>query len=178
MFKVFHSGKEIFIMKKLVMVALFAVFALVGCGTTEEPVQNAGAQQEPAPAPQPAEPQAKTLILYKSDAQAESTMPFEASFTGGDLVGFIYNQVVEHDVMLLDYKLENDGKSLVLNLGDDIFSIQGSAGSTMFVHTLAQSYFENIPALQDVKFLYNGSDEPVLDHMEIGKAYTRADVGM
>lgn len=156
------------------MVAFLAMLALVGCGTTkEEPIQNAGAQQETDEAPQ-----AQTLILYKSDAQAEMTMPFEVAYTGEDLVPFIYNNVNEHDVVLLDYTFENEEKSLVLNLGDDIFTIQGSAGSAMFVNTLAQSYFENYPALEDVKFLYNGSDEPVLDHMEIGKAYTRADVGM
>lgn len=161
-------------MKKILMVALFAMLALVGCGTTkEEPVQNAGAEQDVNE-----EPQAKTLILYKSDSQAESTMPFEVAYGGEDLVPFIYNHVNEHDVALLGYTFENEEKSLVVNLGDDIFSIQGSAGATMFVHTLVQSYFENIPALEDVKFLYNGSDEPVLDHMEIGKAYTRADVGM
>ncbi|MER2108271.1 MAG: fructose-2,6-bisphosphatase [Solibacillus sp.] len=161
-------------MKKILMIACLAMLALVACGTTEEqPVQNAGAQPDVNE-----EPQAKTLILYKSDAQAESTMPFEVAYTGGDLVPFIFNEVNEHNVGLLDYELENEGKRLVLNLGDDIFSIQGSAGSTMFVHTLAQSYFENIPAIEDVTFLYNGSDEPVLDHMEIGKAYTRTDVGM
>lgn len=161
-------------MKKIFFVAFLAMLALVGCGTTkEEPVQNAGAQQEPA-----GETQEQTLILYKSDAQAESTMPFEVVYKGEALVQFIYNHVNEHDVVLLDHKFENEEKSLVLNLGDDIFSIQGSAGSTMFVHTLVQSYFENYPALEDVTFLYNGSDEPVLDHMEIGKAYTRSDVGM
>ena len=162
-------------MKKIIFVAFLAVLALVGCGTTEEPTQDPEVQQDQE---QNGEQQAQMLILYKSDAQSESTMPFEVEYTDGDLVPFIYNKVVEHNVALLDYTFENEEKSLVLNLGDDIFSIQGSAGAKMFVHTLAQSYFENYPALQDVKFLYNGSDESVLDHMEIGKAYTRADVGM
>ena len=167
-------------MKKLFIVAFLTIVALVGCGTTEkEPVQNAGANEDTnVNAAQ--QVVSKTLLLYKSDAQAESTMPFEVSYTGDDsgLVPFIFNNVNEHDVALLDYNVENENKSLTLNLGDDIFSIQGSAGATMFVQTLVKSYFENYPELEDVKFLYKGSDEPVLDHMEIGKAYTRAEVGM
>lgn len=167
-------------MKKLYIVTFLAMLALVGCGTTnDEPVQNAGAQGEANTNAEP-EQQGQTLILYKSDSQAESTMPFESLYTGAEagLVPFIFDEVNEHDVALLDYTTENENKSLVLNLGDDVFTIQGSAGAKMFVHTLAQSYFENYPELEDVTFLYNGSDEPILDHMEIGKAYTRTDVGM
>ena len=76
---------------------------------------------------------------------AEYTMPFEATFTGNDadLVPFIFEHVNQHDVKLLDYTFENDNKSLILNLGDDVYTIQGSAGALMFVETLAKSYFEN-----------------------------------
>ena len=157
-------------MKKLLAVALFALLTLAACGTAENQTEGTTTGNRP---------EQQTIILYKSDANAENTMPFEEAYDGkADLVPFIFKTVNEHDVELLDYTLEEDDTSLVLNLGDDVYTIQGSAGAEMFVETLARSYFENMPALQQVIFIYKGSYEPILDHMNIGVPYTRTDFDM
>lgn len=156
-------------MKKLVM--LMMVMLLLGaCGTeSSKPNDNVqGSAKE------------KSIVLYKSDANAEYTMPFEEKHPSKneDLVKFIFAKVNEHDVELLDYKFDEKNNSLLLNLGDDVYTIQGSAGATMFVETLVKSYFENYPKLQEVTFIYKGSYEPILDHMMIGEPYKRADFKM
>ena len=122
----------------------------------------------------------KKITLYKSDANAENTIPFEEEFEGdeGNLVPFIFEEVNEHDVELLDYTVENENTSLILNLGDDVYTIQGSAGAKMFVETLARSYFENLPNIEEITFIYKGSYEPILDHMNIGEPYLRSEFDM
>lgn len=156
-------------MKKLVML-MMVMLVLAACGTeTSKPKDNTqGSTTE------------KTIVLYKSDANAEYTMPFEEKYPSKDedLVKFIFAKVNEHDVALIDYKFEQDNKSLVLNLGDDVYTIQGSAGASMFVETLVKSYFENFPELQEVTFIHKGSYESILDHMMIGEPYKRENFKM
>lgn len=158
--------KELTKMKKLYTLVLLMMLTLVACGTEDEKPAN--------PTQGNAETQ-ETIVLYKSDANAEHTMPFEESYNKNDedLVPFIFSKVNEHDVELIDYTFEKDNTSLVLNLGDDVQTIQGSAGAAMFVETLARSYFENYPELQEVTFIHKGSYESILDHMNIGEPYTR-----
>ena len=156
-------------MKKLVML-MMVMLLLVACGTeTSQPKDNTqGSAKE------------KTIVLYKSDANAEFTMPFEEKYPNKDedLVKFIFAKVNEHEVALLDYEFEQEDKSLVLNLGDDVYTIQGSAGAAMFVETLVKSYFENFPKLQEVTFIHKGSYESILDHMMIGEPYNRENFKM
>lgn len=168
-------------MKKLLLIMLFALL-LAACGTkeTSDDVNNVpGNNSDNVTQGSPGVKEEK-ITLYKSDENAEKTVPFEENFDSGEeeLVPFIFSKVNEHDVELLDYTMENEDKRLVLNLGDDIYTIQGSAGANMFVETLARSYFENLPELQDITFLYKGSDEPILDHMNIGLPYKRQDFDM
>ncbi|WP_274308436.1 fructose-2,6-bisphosphatase [Solibacillus daqui] len=152
-------------MKKLVFVLLMTV-VLAACGTDEKNPTNTG---------QGNLEESEVIVLYKADSNAEYTMPFEVTFAGNDadFVPFIFENVNKHDVELLDYTFENDNKSLILNLGDDVYSIQGSAGAAMFVETLAKSYFENFSELEEITFIYKGSYESILDHMNIGEPYTR-----
>lgn len=168
-------------MKKLLMVML-VVFVLAACGTKEESdtANNVPGNNSDNVAHGSAEVIEEKITLYQSDENAENTIPFEENFNSEDeeLVPFIFTKVNEHDVELLDYTMENDNESLVLNLGDDIYTIQGSAGASMFVETLARSYFENFPELQEITFIYKGSDEPILDHMNIGQPYARQDFDM
>lgn len=168
-------------MKKLLLVMLFAL-VLAACGTkeTSDDVNNVPGNNSDNMTQGSPEVKEETITLYKSDENAENTVPFDENFVRGEeeLVPFIFSKVNEHDVELLDYTLENEDKSLVLNLGDDIYTIQGSAGANMFVETLARSYFENLPELEDITFLYKGSDEPILDHMNIGLPYKRQDFDM
>lgn len=156
-------------MKKLVMLVV-VMLLLAACGTeTSKPKDNTqGSVTE------------KTIVLYKSDANAEFTMPFEEKYPSKDkdLVKFIFEKVNEHEVALIDYKFEQENKSLVLNLGDDVYTIQGSAGAAMFVETLVKSYFENYPELQEVTFIHKGSYESILDHMMIGEPYSRENFKM
>lgn len=86
---------------------------------------------------------------------------------------FIFKNVNEHEVALLDYKFEQENQSLILNLGDDVYTIQGSVGVAMFVETLAKSYFKNFPELKGITFIHKGSYESILDHMNIGEPYKR-----
>lgn len=168
-------------MKKLLLVMLFAL-VLAACGTKEmsDDVNNVPGNNTDKVTQGSSKVKEEKITLYKSDENAENTVPFEENFNSDDeeLVPFIFSTVNEHDVVLLDYTMENKDKSLVLNLGDDIYTIQGSAGANMFVETLARSYFENLPELQDITFIYKGSDEPILDHMNIGEPYARQDFDM
>lgn len=168
-------------MKKMLLVMLVA-FVLAACGTkeTSDNVNNVPGNDADNVTQGSSEVKEEKITLYKSDENAENTVPFEENFNSGEeeLVPFIFSKVNEHDVELLDYTMENEDKSLVLNLGDDIYTIQGSAGATMFVETLARSYFENLPELQDITFLYKGLGEPILDHMNIGQPYARQDFDM
>lgn|SRR5690606_15509904 len=168
-------------MKKLLLIMLFALL-LAACGTkeTSDDVNNVPGNNSDNETQGSPEVKEEKITLYKSDENAENTVPFEENFVSGEeeLVPFIFSKVNEHDVELLDYTMENEDKNLVLNLGDDIYTIQGSAGATMFVETLARSYFENLPEVQEVTFLYKGSDEPILDHMNIGLPYKREDFDM
>lgn len=165
-------------MKKMLVTLLF-ILVLAACGTentTDEPAINPSDNTTQGSS----NVEEKTITLYESDANAEHTIPFEAKFDGdeGDLVPFIFSQVNKHDVALLDYTFENGDKSLVLNLGDDVYTIQGSAGANMFVQTLLRSYFENLPNLEEITFIHKGSYESILDHMNIGEPYSRQDAGM
>lgn len=128
---------------------------------------NSGAQQ--------AAQEQKVLTLYASDAEAINIEPYELTYTGSkdELVRYIFEEVESFETNLNEYKFENDGKTLVLDIDDTIFNVQGSTGGTMYANTIAQSYFENFPTLQEVMFTYNGSTEPVLDHLNIGQPYTR-----
>lgn len=168
-------------MKKLLLVMLFTL-VLAACGTkeTSDDVNNVPGNNSDNVTQGSSEVKEEKITLYKSDENAENTVPFDENYDSGEeeLVPFIYSKVNEHDVELLDYTMENEDKSLLLNLGDDIYTIQGSAGANMFVETLARSYFENLPELQDITFLYKGSDEPVLDHMNVGLPYKRQDFDM
>lgn len=156
-------------MKKLLFVLAMTAL-LAACGTDEKTSNKTQGNLE----------QPETIMLYKADSNAEYTMPYEIVFDGSDanLVPFIYKNVNEHEVVLLNYTFENENKSLILNLGDDVYTIQGSAGAAMFVETLAKSYFENFPELEDITFIYKDSYEPILDHMNIGEPYKRQNFDM
>lgn len=169
-------------MKKVLITLLF-MLVLAACGTentADEPATNPVENTTDNTTQGSSDVEEKTITLYESDANAEYIVPFEEKFGGtqGDLVPFIFSKVNKHDVELLDYTFENGDKSLVLNLGDDVYTIQGSAGASMFAGTLVRSYFENLPNLEEVTFIHKGSYESILDHMNIGEPYSRQDVDM
>ena len=179
-------------MRKWWIAVLFMMLLLAACGTettTDTPTQgsesdpsvNEKVEEETEETTEKSEPsdEQQVLTLYKSNANADQTVPFEQVFDGKEeeLVPFIFSTVNEYDVELLEYIFEGD-TSLELNLGDNIYSIQGSAGADMFVQTLVRSYFENYPKLQQVTFIYKGSYESILDHMNIGEPYVREDFDM
>lgn len=178
-------------MKKIIFSVLLAIL-LVGCGqaeeTEQEPVvsedptntaqEEQNAQEEQKPQEEANTEQQIPLTLFKSDANAEYVEPFDVVYTGeeADLVRYIFEETAEFNVNLIDYTFENNEESLVLNLDDSIFNIQGSAGGTMFAGTLLHSYFTNFPELKEITFTHNGSSEEVLDHLMVGTPYTRDDM--
>lgn len=168
-------------MKKLLF-TLLLMFVLTACGTedTTDITNNVPGNTTDDVTQGNTNVEEKKITLYKSDENAESTVPFEKEFEGdeGNLVPFIFSEVNEHNVELLDYSIENENNSLVLNLGDDVYTIQGSAGAKMFVETLARSYFENLPDIEEITFIHKGSYEPALDHMNIGQPYLRSEFDM
>lgn len=166
-------------MKKRWIAVLFMVLVLAACGTESNDTTSNNSAQQNIDKTEITKHKEQLLVLYKSNSNADGTMPFEQTFNGTqeELVPFIFSTVNEHEVELLDYTFEGD-TSLLLNLGDDINSIQGSAGAWMFVESLVCSYFENYPHLQQVTFLYKGSYKSVLDHMNIGVPYVRETFNM
>ena len=156
-------------MKKLYFLCTFIALALllVGCGQGNG--SKTGSQSEEV------EEEVSTLTVYKPDAESTFVEPYELEYTGNEdgLVTFIYDEVVTHEVGLIDFKFENNGESLVLNLDEGVKTVQGSAGGFLFAGTLVESYFANYPNLDEVTFIHNGSYEEILDHLSVGQPYTR-----
>ena len=102
--------------------------------------------------------------------------PYEVEYSGSEdeLVRFIFEEVVTYGVGLIDFTFDNNGKSLVLNLDENIKSVQGSAGGFIFAGSIVESFLSNYPNLEQVTFIHNGSYEEILDHLMVGKPYTRA----
>lgn len=101
---------------------------------------------------------------------AQYVEPHEVEYDGDEdeLVRFIYEEVVIHEVGLIDFTFDNNGESLVLNLDDRIYNVQGSAGGFIFAGAIVESYFADYPNLEQVTFIHNGSYEPILDHLMVG----------
>lgn len=118
----------------------------------------------------------ETLQLFKPDADSSYVEPYELKYKGNEdeLVQFIYDEVVTHKVELIDYTFSDDGESLVLDLDDGIFTVQGSSGGFIFAGAIVESYFANYPNLKQVTITHNGSYESILDHLLVGQPYTRA----
>ncbi|MEC1177931.1 hypothetical protein P9B03_05495 [Metasolibacillus meyeri] len=143
---------------------IFAVILLTAC-SQEENEQNNGVTEE------------RTLVVYESDANAEYVIPREVGYPKEmeqSAIRFIFDEVVIEPVKLLDYKLANGDTTLILNLDDGVLLVQGSAGGQMFMGALAETYFENLPYVQEIVLLHNGSSEELLDHVFIGQPITRA----
>lgn len=153
-------------MKKSFFIYILIVLVLVGCGTTGGDSKKSTPNEEV---------EALSLTLFKPDADINFVEPYEVEYNGSEegLIRFIYENVATYKVGLIDFSLENDEKSLVLNLDDEIRTVQGSAGGFSFAGTIVESYFANYPNLEQVTLIHNGSYEAILDHLIVGEPYTR-----
>ena len=117
------------------------------------------------------------LTLFKQDETASFVEPYSEIYKGPGteeaMIHFIFNEVKTHDVQLRGYEWKDKGKTLILDLGEGIEVIQGSAGGGMFVKTLTESYFTLYPDLQTIVFSHYHSFESKLDHFGIGYPYRR-----
>lgn len=118
-----------------------------------------------------------TITIYKPDETVsfleKHKVPYNGDGSEASIVNFIYERAKTFDVTLNHYRFENNGASLVLDLGEGVFNIQGSTGGAMFAGTINESLFEYFPALQSIIYTHNGSYEAILDHFMIGEPYTR-----
>ncbi|MFJ8266907.1 fructose-2,6-bisphosphatase [Peribacillus asahii] len=174
-------------MKKSFLLYIFIALLLVGCTTAQEndskEVQGNTGQAEvehtndTKTTASNGASELSTLTLFKTDADYQYVEPYQLEYDGNEdeLVRFIYEEVKTFEVELIDFTFENNEKSLVLNLGDGIYNVQGSAGGFLFAGTLVESYFANYPNLQQVTFIHHGSYEAILDHLMVGEPYTRTD---
>ena len=146
--------------------------------TEETTTTSPATSTEAVPTEQATETVEEGLTLYATNEDSTQIVPFQVAYEGDEnqLVPFIFEKVDLYETNLLDYEFQNYGKTLVLNIDDSIFNVQGSTGGTMYTNTLVQSFFDNFEQLQEVTFLYNNSTEPVVDHVNIGTPYTRADI--
>jgi len=117
------------------------------------------------------------LTLFKPDETVSFLEPYSVIYKGPGseeaVIHFIFDEVKTHDVELRGYEWKDKGKTLILDLGEGIELIQGSAGGEMFGKTLIESYFALYPDLQTIVFSHYHSFESKLDHFGIGYPYRR-----
>lgn len=115
----------------------------------------------------------ETLVVFKGDENAENVVPYEATFEfSEDLFHQIFEEIMELDVELIDYRIENDNKKLVLNM-KGLDNVQGSAGENIFIGTIVHSYFENFPDLEEIYFEEEGKTPVELAHTVVSEPFTR-----
>ncbi|WP_332646848.1 hypothetical protein [Lysinibacillus sp. 54212] len=119
----------------------------------------------------------KSITIYKPDETVSYLEKHEVEYSGdgseASIINFIYEQAKTFNVTLNSYSFENNGASLILDLGEGVFNIQGSTGGSMFAGTINGSFFEYFPALQQITFTHNGSYDAILDHFMVGEPYKR-----
>lgn len=123
---------------------------------------------------EPAEDQ--LLTLYQSDGTASFIEPYDVAYNAaehGALIPFIFNEVKTFEVTLRGYEWAEQGKTLILDLGEGYEKIQGSSGAGIFGQTLDESYFETYPKLKTIIYTHERSFRSKLDHFGFGFPYTR-----
>lgn len=117
------------------------------------------------------------LTLFKPDETVSFVEPHQVVYKGSDaeeaIIRFIYEEVKQFDVELRGYEWKDNGKTLILDLGEGIEQIQGSTGGMMYAETITKSYFAYYPELQSIIFTHYHSFESKLDHFALGFPYTR-----
>ncbi|WP_042477217.1 hypothetical protein [Bacillus ndiopicus] len=150
-------------MKKWLWMSIFVLVLLTGCTQENNKKSNEVTKEQ-------------TIVVYEADANAEYVIPRAVNYmkeSEQSMIRFIFDEVVIEPVNLIDYELTNNDSTLILNLDDGVQQVQGSAGGQMFMGSLAESYFENLPYIQEIVLLCNGSSEELLDHVFIGQPITR-----
>lgn len=138
----------------------------------ESDYEWAGTEQAEESAP-PAEGSSK-ITLYREDANAEFVEPYEVEIDpSGDMVEQIFEEIDATNVGLLEYRLENDDKKLVLVMDKATENIQGTAGEYLFIGKVLHSYFENYPKLEEIDFVKKDGSPVELSHMGAVSTFTR-----
>lgn len=138
----------------------------------ESDYEWAGTEQAEENAP-PAEGSSK-ITLYREDANAEFVEPYEVEIDSSeDMVEQIFKEIDTTNVGLLEYRLENDDKKLVLVMDKATENIQGTAGEYLFIGKVLHSYFENYPKLEEIDFVKKDGSPVELSHMGAVSTFTR-----
>lgn len=138
----------------------------------ESDYEWAGTEQAEESAP-PAEGNSK-ITLYREDANAEFVEPYDVEIDpSGDMVEQIFEEIDATNVGLLEYRLENDDKKLVLVMDKATENIQGTAGEYLFIGKVLHSYFENYPKLEEIDFVKKDGSPVELSHMGAVSTFTR-----
>lgn len=123
------------------------------------------------------EEQKQSITLYREDADFQYVEAYVSDVVATDdesaLVQDIFAEVVgSYNISLLDYRYEDNGKTLVLNMGDGLTNVQGSTGEFLFVGSLLNSFFENFPQVETIKLEANGQAAS-LAHIDVTEPFTR-----
>ena len=116
----------------------------------------------------------ETITVYRSDANAEYVEPYEVTIDPTeDLIPQIFEEIMELEVGLIDYRLENNNTKLILNMDSGLVNVQGSAGENMFIGTIVHSFFENFPNVEEIYFEKEGKSPVELAHIVVSEPFTR-----
>ncbi len=170
-------------MKKfwLIGVALFTVF-LVACTNdstdTSLPEQNPVSSADTKDSKEQQE-EKEYMTLYRADADAQYVEAYVSEVLVTDdeakRIQAIFDEVTgSYEIRLLNYRMEDAGETLVLNMGEGLTKVQGTAGEFLFIGSLLNSFFENFPKVETIKLEENGSAAS-LGHMGTLEPFTRAD---
>ena len=98
------------------------------------------------------------IFVFKGDETASYVHPTVIPYKKeNDLVETIHNYVSgRYDIGLNGYRFEDDGKLLILDYDENANRVQGSAGTYIFLKSMTESYFANLPNLLGIKLLLNG----------------------
>ena len=116
----------------------------------------------------------ETITVYRADANAEYVEPYEVTIDPTeDLIPQIFEEIMELEVGLIDYRLENNNTKLILNMDSGLVNVQGSAGENMFIGTIVHSFFENFPDVEEIYFEKEGKSPVELAHIVVSEPFTR-----
>lgn len=116
---------------------------------------------------------------YKSDENAEKVIPYEVVITGDkeNAVNLLFKEINPYEGLELNgYKFNSIESNLELDFNDGIYQVQGSTGGLMFMGSVTETLFSFYPDLKRIKFIHNGKEDTILDHVLMNEYISRYDL--